>query len=45
MTETIKKLSEMYDCVEEEYQRGIICWEEKEERQKEIMETWRQLQP
>lgn len=41
----VKKLSSMYDCVEDEYQRGEISWEEKESRQQEIMQTWRVIQP
>ena len=41
----ITKLSEMYDGVENEYQNGEITWEEKEQRQQEIMNTWRTIQP
>lgn len=43
--EMISKLSEMYDGVETEYQNGEISWEEKEQRQTEIMQTWRTIQP
>ena len=43
--EMITKLSEMYDGVENEYQNGEITWEEKEQRQQEIMNTWRTIQP
>lgn len=43
--EMVDKLSEMYDGVESEYQRGEISWEEKESRQQEIMQTWRTIQP
>jgi hypothetical protein len=43
--EMISKLSEMYDGVENEYQQGEITWEEKEQRQTEIMNTWRTIQP
>lgn len=43
--EMTTKLSQMYDGVEQEYQQGIISWEEKESRQNEIMQTWRIIQP
>ena len=43
--EMIKQLSKMYDGIENEYQQGQITWEEKEQRQQEIMQTWRTIQP
>ena len=41
----IKQLSEMYDNVEKEFQRGEISADERDIRQKEIMDTWRMIQP
>lgn len=43
--EIVKKLSVMFDNVETEYQQGEISIEERDERQREIMETWRVIQP
>ena len=40
-----RRLSEMYDHIEMEYQQGQISYEEKEERQQEIMQTWRTIEP
>lgn len=43
--EMVAQLSEMYDNVQQEYENGEITFEEMEQRQQEIMQTWRTIQP